>query len=235
MCGTERQVYRGKRGGDTMTAERYLREWYVAVQRPCLGGFNGRWYRSRFLAVAQIARGLGTSRRCGRSLGLGGGRGFLVSSAARSRQFHLSHSAFHSLMKQGSWGVKLVAIPIRQSVATTTLRCDSLRSYSQGARVRNINRIAQSLARRSRIFFIVSTCITVHSVTHAYAWHEPCKPRVHDRSCCAIASAMLRSRRACCGSRACAADRARALQIALTQHTCNTACITRQRQAVSPA
>ena len=193
-----------------MTAERYLREWYVAFQRPCLGGFNGRWYRSRFLAVAQIARGLGTSRRCGRSLGLGGRRGFLVFSAARSRQFHLSHSAFHSLMKQGSWGVKLVAIPIRQSVATTTLRCDALRSYSQGARVCSIRRIAQPLARRSRIFFIVSTCITVHSVTHAYAWHDRTNHANHEsttvhavRSASVVPNSAMR-----------AAHRAHALRIA---------------------
>ena len=217
MCGTERQVYRGKRGGDTMTAERYLREWYVAFQRPCLGGFNGRWYRSRFLAVAQIARGLGTSRRCGRSLGLGGGRGFPVSSAARSRPFHLSHSAFHSLMKQGSWGVKLVAIPIRQSVATTTLRCDSLRSYSQGARVRNINRIAQSLARRSRIFSLcqhASLCTVSHTHTHGTIAQtmQTTSPRpfmLCDRVCdAAIAPCVLRIARVRCGSRACAADRA---------------------------
>ena len=196
-----------------MTAERYLREWYVAFQRPCLGGFNGRWYRSRFLAVAQIARGLGTSRRCGRSLGLGGGRGFLVSSAARSRQFHLSHSAFLSLMKQGSWGVKVVAIPIRQSVATTTLRCDSLRSYSQGARVRNINRIAQSLARRSRIFSLcqhASLCTVSHTHTHGTIAQtmQTTSPRpfmLCDR--CAIASAMLKNAVR-------AADRARALRIA---------------------
>ena len=51
-------------------------------------------------------------------------------------------------------------------------------------------------------------CAQCHTRIRMARSHKPCKPRVHDRSCCAIASAMLRSRRACCGSRACAADRA---------------------------
>jgi hypothetical protein len=85
VCGTYRQVYRGKRDGDQMTAEGYFREWHMAFQRPCHGGFNGRLYRSRFLAVAEPARGLGTSRRCSRSLGMHAPRGPMASGTGSQR------------------------------------------------------------------------------------------------------------------------------------------------------
>ena len=58
--------------------------------------------------------------------------------------------------------------------------------------------------------FIVSTCITVHSVTHAYAWHDRTNHANHESTTVHA----VRSRLRCCDRAVRAADRARALRIA---------------------